>query len=145
MRILTRWLEGITDSWIWASSRRRWKTGRPGVLQSMELQRVRQDWVTEQKQQAEIKVTTDYMVFLLEALQKNLLLCVFSRFQGSPTFLGLWPLHLQSQGCNTFSLVPKLPLIRIYVIRLGPPGYSQDTLPILRSLINSAKTLCHGR
>ena len=44
-----RWLDGITDSmdmglsklWKW------WWTGRPGVLQSMGLQRVGHDWATE--------------------------------------------------------------------------------------------------
>ena len=49
-----RWLDGITDSmgwtWVWANSRRQWRTGKPGVLQSMGWQRVRQDWVTEQQQ-----------------------------------------------------------------------------------------------
>ena len=29
-----RWLDGIT--WVWASSRRWWRTGKPGVLESME-------------------------------------------------------------------------------------------------------------
>ena len=38
MASLTRW------TWVWGSSRSWWWTGRPGVLQSMELQRVRQDW-----------------------------------------------------------------------------------------------------
>ena len=40
MESLTRW------TWIWASSRSWWWTGRPGVLQSMGLQRVRHDWAT---------------------------------------------------------------------------------------------------
>ena len=41
MASLTRW------TWIWVSSRSWWWSVKPGVLQSMGLQRVRQDWVTE--------------------------------------------------------------------------------------------------
>ena len=43
-----RRLHGITDmvDMIWVSSRRWWWTGKPGVLQSMELQRVGHDWET---------------------------------------------------------------------------------------------------
>ena len=37
----TRW------TWVWASCRSWWWTGRPGVLQFMGSQRVRQDWATE--------------------------------------------------------------------------------------------------
>ena len=35
---LTRW------TWVWVSSRNWWWGGRPGMLQSVELQRVRHDW-----------------------------------------------------------------------------------------------------
>ena len=44
-----RWLDGITDSmtWVWARSRSWWRTEKPGMQQSMGLQRVRHDWVTE--------------------------------------------------------------------------------------------------
>ena len=45
-----RWLDGIEMTWwtwVWASSRNWWWTGKPGVLQSMESQRVGHDWVTE--------------------------------------------------------------------------------------------------
>ena len=41
MASLTQW------TWIWASSRRWWRTGKPGVLQSMGLQRVGHNCVTE--------------------------------------------------------------------------------------------------
>ena len=34
-------------TWVWASSRSWWWTGRPGMLQSMGSQRVRHDWATE--------------------------------------------------------------------------------------------------
>ena len=49
-----RWLDDITDSitWFWASSGRWWRTVRPGMLQSMGLQRVRHERMTEQQQQA---------------------------------------------------------------------------------------------
>ena len=39
----TRW------TWVWASSRSWWWTGKPGVLQSMGSQRVGQYWATELK------------------------------------------------------------------------------------------------
>ena len=39
----TRW------TWVWASSGRWWRTAKPGVPQSMGLQRVRHDWATEQE------------------------------------------------------------------------------------------------
>ena len=46
-----RWLDGITDSWtwVWVNSGSWWWMGRPGVLQSMGLQRVGHGWVTELK------------------------------------------------------------------------------------------------
>ena len=42
------WMASPTQwTWIWADSGSWWWTGRPGVLQSMGLQRVRRDLVTE--------------------------------------------------------------------------------------------------
>ena len=38
-------------TWVWAGSRRWWRTGQHGVLQSMESQIVGHNWVTEQQQQ----------------------------------------------------------------------------------------------
>ena len=43
MASLTRW------TWVWESSRRWWRTGKPGVLQSMGLKIIRHDWTTEQQ------------------------------------------------------------------------------------------------
>ena len=39
-------------TWVWASSRRWWRTGKPGMLQSMGRQRVGHEWVTEQRRQS---------------------------------------------------------------------------------------------
>ena len=45
------WMASPTQwKWIWASSRSLWRTGKPGMLLSMELQRVGHDLVTEQQQ-----------------------------------------------------------------------------------------------
>ena len=44
MASLTRW------TWVWTSSGSWWWTGKPGVLQFMESQRVGHNWVTEQQQ-----------------------------------------------------------------------------------------------
>ena len=42
------WMASLTQrTWVWASSRSWWWTGRPGVLQSMVSQRVVHDWATE--------------------------------------------------------------------------------------------------
>jgi len=42
------WMASLTQwTWVWASSRRWWRTGKPGVLQSMGLQRIGHDWATE--------------------------------------------------------------------------------------------------
>ena len=43
MALPTQW------AWIWASSRRWWRTGKPGVLQSMGSQRVGHNWVSERQ------------------------------------------------------------------------------------------------
>ena len=41
MTLLTQWI------WVWVDSRSWWWTGRPGLLPSMDSQRVRHNWVTE--------------------------------------------------------------------------------------------------
>ena len=42
------WMASPTQwTWVWVNSRSWWWTGRPGMLQSMGLQRVRHDWATE--------------------------------------------------------------------------------------------------
>ena len=45
------WMASPTQwTWVWAGSRRWWRTGKPGVLQSVGSQRVRHDLATEQQQ-----------------------------------------------------------------------------------------------
>ena len=45
------WMASPTPwTWVWASSRRWWRTEKPGILQSMASQRVEHNWATEQQQ-----------------------------------------------------------------------------------------------
>ena len=47
-RGLDCWMASLTQwTWVWVNSRSWWWTGRPGVLQSMESQRVGYNWATE--------------------------------------------------------------------------------------------------
>ena len=42
------WMASLTQwTWVWVNSGSWWWTGKPGVLQSMELQRVGHNWATE--------------------------------------------------------------------------------------------------
>ena len=43
MALLTQW------TWVWANSRREWRTGKPGVLQFIGSRRVRHDLTAEQQ------------------------------------------------------------------------------------------------
>ena len=52
------WMASPTQrTWVWVNSGSWWWTGRPGVLQSMGLQTVGHDWVTEPQQRSKIKLT----------------------------------------------------------------------------------------
>ena len=60
------WVASPTQwTWIWASSGSWWWTGKPDVLWSMGLQRVRHNWATELK---EIKVLKGRKVFSINLI-----------------------------------------------------------------------------
>ena len=70
MASLTQW------TWVWASSGRWWWTGKPGVLQSMGLQRVGHDWTTENQQvmgRAGIHWEISINIYTLLYIKENLL------------------------------------------------------------------------
>ena len=60
MASLTQW------TWIWAYSRRQWRTGKPGVLQSMGSQRTGHSLVTEQQPQASYLILSYLSLMLRE-------------------------------------------------------------------------------
>ena len=59
----TRW------TWVWVDSGSWWWTGRPGVLWSMGLQRVRHDWETELN-------WTEFTQNIYEISEKSWIICI---------------------------------------------------------------------
>ena len=49
-------------TWVWASSRSWWWTGKPGVMQSMGSQRVRHDWVNCTEPHFYISICASYLL-----------------------------------------------------------------------------------
>ena len=53
------WMASLTQwTWVWAKSRRWWRTGKPVMLQPLRPQRIRHDWVTEQQWQQQNKLSS---------------------------------------------------------------------------------------
>ena len=66
------WMASPTQwTWMWASSRSWWWTGKPGVLQSMGLQRVRHDWATELNICLSIHQLMNFGLFPLFTIMNN--------------------------------------------------------------------------
>ena len=103
------WMASPTRSTgVWVSSGRWWWTGKPGVLQSMGLQRVGHDWVNWTKKRVAIWISFRFSILLLlnKVLKRNVCVCVREReiFKGvrtkhhgterKPMKLRLWLFHL---------------------------------------------------
>ena len=66
------WMASPTQwTWVWASSRIWWWTGKPGVLQSMGLQRVGHYWETEQQQYIYIYIWASQVALVVKNLLAN--------------------------------------------------------------------------
>ena len=55
-------------TWVWANSKRYWRTGKPGVLQSMELQKVGHNLGTKQHQCITLEIHFIKCIFLFDGL-----------------------------------------------------------------------------
>ena len=82
-------------TWVWVDSRSWWWTGRPGMLQSMGLQRVRYNWATELKWNILSLIQSVQegilILILIEITHINLLVSLYSdiEYKSSPTALGV--------------------------------------------------------
>ena len=98
MTLPTQW------TWVWASSRRWWRTGKPGVLQSMGSQRVRQ-WLSNWTRTiAEFRSRASIMLLAGTSKIKSVIFtCLFS------------PYYMY--GCESWT-IKKAECQRIYVFEL---------------------------
>ena len=85
------WMVSLTQwTWVWANSRRRWRTGKSGMLQFMGSQRFRHDLVTEQQCIKEKYVLLYYtLLFYLKQCA-----CVVSCFRHVQLLATPWPTSL---------------------------------------------------
>ena len=60
-------------TWVWASSERWWRPGKPGMLQSMGSQRAGHDWGTEQQQSPKMNINEYQLTYL--TINKDNLQC----------------------------------------------------------------------
>ena len=76
------WMTSPTQwTWVWASSRSWWWTGRPVVLQSMRLQRVRHDWLTELNWRGTNNNNNIFALFAIEGgISKTITVFLKNRF-----------------------------------------------------------------
>ena len=94
-------------TWVWASSRSWWWTGRPGVLQSMGLQRVRHDWATDIRSLSSLPYFIVSQNFQNISLTGNSFIIILSKFcvfcLHSSFSPGVWKLFLMPvMLCNTY-------------------------------------------
>ena len=62
------WMASPTEwTWVWVSSGSWWWTGRSGVLQSMGLQKVRHNWVTELNHLIQVRMASSKYLQIINA------------------------------------------------------------------------------
>ena len=122
------WMESLTQwTWVWTSSRSWWWTEKPGVLQSIESQRVGHDWATELNWK--------------ECLQwVALRLNTSSPFKPSTfsTHFFIW------RSCHPHtSAAPLYPSPALYLIFHTVPVSSLPSVPLAITLVHNSVTSSH--
>ena len=87
------WIASLTQwTWVWAHSRRQWRTGKPGMLQSIGSQWIGNDWVTKQenirgKEKDENKAKAEPRNSVTEWMQKTKISGLIQKEKVSPLYL----------------------------------------------------------
>ena len=119
-------------TWVWVNSRSWWWTGRPGVLQFMGLQRVGNDWVTEQNWWNDSKPRSHHMNNLIRKVILDARLHI-SNFALIVHVLSLSPCfgnQKERDSCSLFSVSVECWWVLLPLSMPSKPFFwSQSTLP----------------
>ena len=128
-------------TWVWVGSGSWWWTERPGVLQSMGLQRVRHDWTTEwltdkAKKKKRLKLAKsenkEGIYSPTQALDKLNNLSFFWSWQAdSEIYVGI---QRTQDSCNNFGLEGQVGSLVYYLISAG--GAAAKLLQLCLNLCN---------
>ena len=117
----TRRLDGITSltqgTWVWANSGNRWRTGKPGVMQSMGSQRAGHDRVTE------LNWTCFNHKWNTPCCKPALITCPVSSSPGSKSHSLIYTVWRQSHTFTVwhfYTLLAESPLVEVPRV-LSPP------------------------
>ena len=101
------WMASLTQwTWILESSRRWWRTGKPGTLQFMGSQRVGHDWVTEEQLMHSHQVTGK---FYDSQCWRVLVYDVSQKYTKSTQIFFKVPISLQNGGKQSYSELQPFP------------------------------------
>ena len=93
---LTQW------TWVWASSGRWWRTGKPGVLQSMGLQRDMTEWQNNDNtvkgfsvvNESEVDIFLECPCFFYDAIDVGILISGSSAYSKSSLYIWKFSIHV---------------------------------------------------
>ena len=95
-------------TWVWVNSGSWWWTGRPGMLQSMGLQRVGHDWATELNWTEVSQKQMKYSL-LLSPRGRSFSGQISSTLDPIPTPKSSW--SVGNEQCSTLSNIPKIQIL----------------------------------
>ena len=121
------WMASLTQwTWVWVNSGSWWWTGRPGMLQSMGLQRVGHNWATEMNWTG-LNWTVSYnggeRVRWLSGLFLRVCVCAQS-LQSCPTLCD--PMDHSPQGCSVQGILQARKLKWIVMLSSRGSSWSRD-------------------
>ena len=130
------WMASLSQwTWVWANTRRQWRTGKPGMLPTMGSQRVRYNLVTEQQQQYTHMYThmcNASYIYMCVCVSCSVMSNFVSPWTVVPRLLCSWNSPGKNTGVGSHSLLqgknltlgsnPGSPALQVDSLPSEPPG-----------------------